>query len=228
MNWVSTVLIKETKEIKIKFSSPNLLISYKKTGKLSHFAYEVTVWFNTIAHYTGNLHVITFFSVLVIVIQSLCEEWLRYILFLGDTRDQNQLDAVKIHKGRDWKLDATSPAVCGRWESVQAARQSNSRVSDLALLTSHSTEKFGIKEMSSWQFTWHSASTISSCRSESSSQKARRISYSPNGRRPGKLLLQIKRYMENWKQYFLQYFLARVTELWTRDCVETKCQSNNC
>ena len=136
----------------------------------------VTVWFNTIAHYTANLRVITFFSVLVIVIQSLCEEWLRYILFLGDTRDQNQLDAVKIHKGRDWKLDATSPAVCGRWESVQAARQSNSRVSDLAQLTSHSTEKFGIKEMSSWQLTWHSASTISSCRSESSSsQKARHI-----------------------------------------------------
>ena len=53
--------------------------------------------------------------------------------------------------------------------------QSDSRVSDLALQTSHSTEKFGIK-MSSWQFTWHSAS-ISSCRSESSSsQKARRIS----------------------------------------------------
>ena len=51
---------------------------------------------------------------------------------------------------------------------------------------------------------------------------------SPNGRRPGKLLLQIKRYMENWKQYLLQYFLARVTETWTRDCVETKCQSNNC
>ena len=51
---------------------------------------------------------------------------------------------------------------------------------------------------------------------------------SHNGRRPGKLVLQIKHYMENWKQYFLQYFLARVTDFWTRDCVETKCQSNNC
>ena len=189
----------------------------------------VTVWFNTIAHYTGDLHVITFFSVLVIVIQSLCEEWLRYILFLGDTRDQNQLDAVKIHKGRDWKLDATSPAVCGRGESVQAARQSSPTV---VCQTSHCKHLTLLRSLALKRCLHDSLRDIQPLLSRPADlshhhHRKPDAFLSHNGRRPGKLLLQIKRYMENWKQYFLQYFLA-VTETWTRDCVETKCQSNNC